>query len=294
MRFPNDCRPFGRFPAQRLSLALLLLVAAWLPARGGSILREVYQGIAGTAISDLTNNPIYPDHPTLTNFVTDLFESPSNFDDNYGQRMHGYITPPVTGNYTFWIATDDNGALFLSTDTEPANVQLIASVPDWAGPREWTKFPEQQSAPIKLIAGQNYYISALEKEGGGGDNLAVRWVRPDGNPVFIKDADGNAVKSRLNEPALKEIAEAGGGFYLPLQGRRTLQTLYERGLAPLPKTEFQAGRTREWIERFQWPLGIAILLLMIEIVLPEQAGSAPRRPASPPAGSLARPGMAAP
>ncbi len=117
---------------------------------------------------------------------------------------------------------------------------------------------------------------------------------PYGNPVFIKDADGNAVKSRLNEPALKEIAEAGGGFYLPLQGRRTMQTLYERGLAPLPKTEFQAGRTREWIERFQWPLGIAILLLMVEIVLPEQAGSVPRRPASPPAGSLARPGMAAP
>ncbi len=180
MRFPHYCRPFGRFPAQRLSLALLLLMAAWLPARGGSILREVYQGISGNAISDLTNNPIYPDHPTLTNFVTDLFESPSNFDDNYGQRMHGYITPPVTGNYTFWIATDDNGALFLSTDTDPANVQQIASVPDWAGQREWTKFPEQQSAPIKLIAGQNYYISALQKEGGGGDNLAVRWLRPDG------------------------------------------------------------------------------------------------------------------
>ena len=180
MPFPHLCGPLGRFCARRLSLALLLLVAAWLPARGGSILREVYQGISGNAISDLTNNPIYPDHPTLTNFVTDVFESPSNFDENYGQRMHGYITPPVTGNYTFWIATDDNGALYLSTDSDPANVKLIASVPDWAGPREWTKFPQQQSAPIKLNAGQSYYISALEKEGGGGDNLAVRWVRPDG------------------------------------------------------------------------------------------------------------------
>jgi len=105
---------------------------------------------------------------------------------------------------------------------------------------------------------------------------------PYGNPVFIKDADGNAVKSRLNEPALKEIAEAGGGFYLPLQGRRTMQTLYERGLASLPKTEFNAGRTREWIERFQWPLGVAILLLMMEIILPEQAGSTARQPGAAP------------
>jgi hypothetical protein len=84
-------------------------------ARAGSILREVYQGIQGNFVSDMTNNPIYPNSPTQTNFVTDLFESPTNFDDNYGQRMHGYIVPPVTGAYTFWIATDDNGLLFLST-----------------------------------------------------------------------------------------------------------------------------------------------------------------------------------
>ncbi len=101
---------------------------------------------------------------------------------------------------------------------------------------------------------------------------------PYGNPVFIKDSDGNAVKSRLNEPALKALAEAGGGFYLPLQGRRTMQTLYDRGLAPLPKTDFKAGRTREWIERFQWPLGVAILLLMLELVIPEQFAPRTRRP----------------
>ena len=103
---------------------------------------------------------------------------------------------------------------------------------------------------------------------------------PYGNPIFVKDADGNAVKSRLNEPALKQLAEAGGGFYLPLQGRRTLQTLYDRGLAPLPKTEFKAGRAREWIERFQWPLGVAILLLMVEFVFPEQAQPLRRRQAA--------------
>ena len=160
-----------------LVLTLLLLTAS--RAQAGSILREVYQGIGGGTISDLTNASIYPNNPTLTNFVTDLFESPSNFDENYGQRMHGYITAPVTGNYTFWLATDDGGALFLSTDEDPAHVTQIASVADWAGIREWTKFPSQQSAPIPLVAGRSYYISALQKEGGGGDNLAVRWLRPD-------------------------------------------------------------------------------------------------------------------
>src|SRR5262249_9094909 len=45
---------------------------------------------------------------------------------------------------------------------------------------EWGKEPNQQSAPISLTAGKAYYIAALQKEGGGGDNLAVRWLRPDG------------------------------------------------------------------------------------------------------------------
>ncbi len=150
------------------------------PARAGSLLREVCQGIGGNSVAELTNAPIYPKSPTFTNFVADFFESPSNFDENYGQRMHGYVFPPVTGNYTFWIATDDNGALYLSTDETPGKARLIASVSEWAGVREWTKFPEQKSATIALEAGKAYYVLALQKEGGGGDNLAVRWLRPDG------------------------------------------------------------------------------------------------------------------
>lgn len=179
MRFHRHHVSVVRPLFRRLAACFLLAATLSLPALAGSILREVYQGIGGNSIGELTNAPIYPNSPTLTNFVTDFFEAPTGFDDNYGQRMHGYITPPVTGNYTFWIATDDNGALFLSTDDNPANARQICSVPEWSGAREWTKFPDQQSAPIRLVAGQNYYIIALQKEGGGGDNLAVRWLRPD-------------------------------------------------------------------------------------------------------------------
>ncbi|HMO66201.1 MAG TPA: PA14 domain-containing protein, partial [Verrucomicrobiota bacterium] len=100
--------------------------------------------------------------------------------DNYGQRMHGFVLAPLTGNYTFWIASDDQGALFLSTDGNPANARLIASVNGWTSSREWEKEPNQQSEPIPLQAGRAYSISALMKEGGGGDNLAVRWRLPNG------------------------------------------------------------------------------------------------------------------
>ena len=114
--------------------------------------------------------------------------------------------------------------------------------------------------------------------GVGTANGAVLKTRdPYGNPVFIKDEGGDAVKSRLNEEMLRQIAEAGGGFHLPLQNRKTIETLYQRGLAPMPKTDLKSGKIRQWTERFQWPLGIAVLLLIAEVLMPEQSPR-PREP----------------
>ena len=144
------------------------------------LIREVYTGIEGAAISDLINHPNYPDNPCERHAVTTGFEAPTNIGDHYGQRMHGYIKPPETGDYIFWIASDDNGSLNLSTDQNPDNTVEIASVPGWTLPREWDKYPQQESSPVALEEGNHYYIKALMKEHEGGDNLAVRWQLPDG------------------------------------------------------------------------------------------------------------------
>jgi hypothetical protein len=161
----------------------MVLMASWCAApsaRAGSVLREVWLGIGGNSVADLTNNPAYPASPSLTNLLTTLFEAPTDWDENYGQRLRATFVAPVTGNYTFWIASDDGSALFLSTDAYPANRRQIAQVSGWTSSRAWEQSPEQRSEPIPLVAGKSYYIEALQKEGGGGDNLAVRWLRPDG------------------------------------------------------------------------------------------------------------------
>lgn len=104
-----------------------------------------------------------------------LFEAPSNIADNYGQRIRGWIKAPFTGNYIFWIASEDNSELHISTDDNPDNLPLIANVPGYTQIRQWDKYPQQQSAQVYLVAGEYYYIMALMKEGGGDDNLAVGW-----------------------------------------------------------------------------------------------------------------------
>ena len=91
------------------------------------------------------------------------------------------------------------------------------------------------------------------------------------NPDLVRDENGNAVKSHLNESLLQQIAGATGGFYLPLRGAETINTLYERGLEPLPKSTGKEKLLRRYHEQFQWPLAVAVLLLLAEMFLPERA-----------------------
>lgn len=98
----------------------------------------------------------------------------------------------------------------------------------------------------------------------------IRITGADGNSDYVRDPQGNVVKTHLNENLLREISGATDGFYLPLHGADTMDTLYNRGLAPLPKTEGAGKMIRRYHEWFQLPLGIAVLLLIIEMLLPER------------------------
>ncbi|MGB2821047.1 MAG: lamin tail domain-containing protein, partial [Phycisphaerae bacterium] len=127
------------------------------PEGSGTVLREYWTGIAGSEIGDLTGQPNYPDSPSGDDYPT-AFEAPINWADSYGTRIRGYVHPPLTGQYVFWIAADNTGQLFLSTDENPANKVLIASVSDKTDPREWDKYASQQSQSVYLENGQRYYI----------------------------------------------------------------------------------------------------------------------------------------
>ena len=144
----------------------------------------------------------------LANRITAVtsFETPSNDADNYASRVSGLFKAPTTGNYVFFVASDDDSDVFLSTDTNPANKVMVCQETSWSGIRAWigagTDTQKRSdyfvdatgSAPwaagIPLTAGQNYYIEAVHHEGGGGDNLAVTYkLLADPDPV-----DGDAPK----------------------------------------------------------------------------------------------------
>src|SRR5436853_2108212 len=93
----------------------------------------------------------------------------------------------------------------------------------------------------------------------------------DGGTAFVKDSAGQVVKSKLDEKRLREIAQATGGFYLHLDdGPRTMSQLYAQGLANMKAADIDARLGRRPIERYEWPLGAAILALTMSILIGER------------------------
>ena len=84
----------------------------------GSISREEWDNAGGNTIANI---PLQTT-PTSTAQITS-FEGPKDAADNYGSRIRGYIFAPQTGSYTFWIASDDAGELWLASDDNPSNNQ---------------------------------------------------------------------------------------------------------------------------------------------------------------------------
>jgi hypothetical protein len=142
----------------------------------GSLQREQWDNVTGTTIGSVPTWSAPSSSAAISSF-----EAPASSASNYGARVRGYICPPTSGAYTFWIVGDDAAELFLSTDADPAKKVRIATCAGWtSGNRDFTRMPSQQSATVQLVAGTRYYVEALHKQSWGNGYLAVAWRLPDG------------------------------------------------------------------------------------------------------------------
>lgn len=145
----------------------------------GAIRRDFWREVPGSGVSALTKDKRFPDAPTGTE-LRPRFEGPVNGDEHYGSRIRGYIHPPQSGDYTFWLAADDHAELWLSESEDRAKKKRIVKLHRWTPSRRWDAYPEQRSKPIRLEAGKRYYIEALHHEATVDDCLAVGWQLPSG------------------------------------------------------------------------------------------------------------------
>jgi Ca-activated chloride channel family protein len=93
-------------------------------------------------------------------------------------------------------------------------------------------------------------------------------VMNDGREEYKMDEEGNPVKSVLNQNLLKEIAENGKGSYYLLGNENTdIITDLNTQLDKMQKRAVEVKSFTEYRSFYQYFLGIAIIVLLIEFFL---------------------------
>lgn len=105
--------------------------------------------------------------------------------------------------------------------------------------------------------------------------------KEDGAPIpdrkrggFKKDSRGNVVTTQLDETTLQKMAlDTGGSYVRSITGDLDLEKIYTDITKKVESKELVSGKRKRFEERFQWPLLVALLLLILEVFVKERKGS---------------------
>ena len=178
----------------------------------GGLYRTFFNNIPGGTVADLTGNAAFPNSPDEEVFLTSF--DGGGYADNYGSTIRGYLIPPTTGAYTFYIASDDSGQLILGSGSAQVSSPVIAYNDTWTNPYDWDAVSTATSTTYNLTAGQPYYIEMRQKESGGGDHAAVAWSGPGISRqvipgMYLAPFDQNYAPRPNGSLTVSEVASAG-------------------------------------------------------------------------------------
>jgi Ca-activated chloride channel family protein len=184
---------------------------------------------------------------------------------------------PFTYDYNgFLLSLDD-----LSTDSIPRGGTDISQAID-ESIKAYQNLPDSDKAVVLVTDGEDEEGDALQaarraREKGvkiytvgvgtrEGDLIQV--ADADGQTEFLKDSDGNVVKSHLNENLLQQIAYITGGAYIRSGATHFgLDYLYDQQLSKLKRHDAEVKMARQYDERYQWPLTLAFGFLLAEMLI---------------------------
>ena len=223
-----------------------------------------WDGFSGAAQGDIDTvlaDASYPDSPAVEAYAAGL-DWPDQGVDNFMMKMTALIEVPESGQWRFFIRSDDAQRLFLSSNdqfvTDETLANAIAREDGCCGPFEevgngangTTPETYPTSEPISLVAGQKYALTSLTKEGGGGDwaQVAMRmegdttaagdltpittysfWYGPKvvTNPGLSYGRDGDNIV--LTYDGIIEEADDAAGPYTAIQGATSPHTVAPSG-----------------------------------------------------------------
>ena len=106
---------------------------------------------------------------------------------------------------------------------------------------------------------------------GKKDGSYIKVKDESGNEVLLKDRQGQVIKSRLDEITLNKIALETGGLYTPAYGTKWgLEKIYKNSIAKIEESTYKTQRVKRYVNRFQIPLFIAVVLVALESFLSDR------------------------
>lgn len=189
-----------------------------------------------------------------------------------------YVQLPIT--------TDYNAAkLFISgisTDIVPTQGTAIGAAIKLAR-ESFTDTTLKHSAILIITDGENHEDDAVSAARDAADAgvkvFTVGMGSPDGAPIplysngsvvgYRQDNDGRTIITKLNPSMLTEIADAGNGRFIRATTSDDGLDLVLKEVSALDKKEFKAKMYTEYENQFQYFIGAAFILLMIEFLLGE-------------------------
>lgn len=98
--------------------------------------------------------------------------------DNYVAYVAGFLIPPASGDYTFYVTSDDNSSFALSQDDDLTKAVQICGVSGLTLANQWTRYASQGSAVQRLTGGNAYAFYLVMNQTTDSDEAQVGWTGP--------------------------------------------------------------------------------------------------------------------
>ena len=257
------------------TLAVVFLILAAARPQVGSKLREEHQkGIEMMLVVDVSNSMLAedfePNRLDRTKFAIDRVVE-SMKQDRIGVVAfagEAQVQLPITSDYRMAraFARKLSPAMVRTQGTDLGAAIKLASM-------SFSSQSEGSRVMILITDGENHESDALEAAQAAAEKgIAIYTIgigTPEGAPImiggdYLTDENGDMVVSKLDEKMLQEIASATGGAYVRATKQSIgLKEIVDR-LKELDESDLATTRFEAFDEQYQYPLALALLLLLIE------------------------------
>ena len=191
-----------------------------------------------------------------------------------------FIQCPLTLDYSaagFLLASVDNSSVSVQGTSLTSAIEMSS--------RAFAQQEKKHKVLLLLTDGEDHEGGAVEKaEEARQQGVKIYTVgigNPDGEPIpildrngeqlgFKKDENGEVIISRLDEATLQKISLATGGKYFhATSGEIELDRIFDE-VSSMEKKELEGSLVTRYDDRFQWPLLLAIFLIVGEFFISER------------------------